>query len=88
MYSNGVAGMLGRPDLASNYGTYMATPTTGGGTVGNFGQVANSGGSFMGGNLTTSVSGNVATGQLSLGLVMALVVGMLLTYWWTHQHQH
>jgi hypothetical protein len=88
MFSSGVAGMLGRPDLASNYGSYMATPTSGGGSVGNFGQVATSGGSFMGANLSTSISGNVATGQLSLGLVMAMVVAMLLTYWWTHQHQH
>jgi hypothetical protein len=88
MFSNGVAGMLGRPDLASNYGTYMATPTTGGGSVGNFGQVATSGGSFLGGNLSTSVSGNVATGQLSLGLVAALIVFMMLAYMWTHGHQH
>jgi hypothetical protein len=86
VFSNGVAGMLGRPDLSSQYGAYMA-PTTSG-PVGNFGQVATSGGSFLGGNLSTSVSGNVATGQLSLGLVAALIVFMMLAYMWTHGHQH
>jgi hypothetical protein len=87
VFNNGIAGMLGRPDLASGYGAYMATPVTTG-SVGNMGQVPSSGGSFMGGNLTTSVSGNVATGQLSLGLVAAMVVFMILAYMWTHGHQH
>lgn len=87
MFNNGIAGMLGRPDLASSYGMYMAAPVTTA-AVGGMGQVPTSGGSFMGGNLSTSISGNVATGQLSLGLVMAMIVAMMLTYWWTHQHQH
>ena len=72
--------MLGRPDLASNYGVYQAAPVAG--------QVPASGVSVMGANLTTSVAGNVATGQLSLGMVAALIVFMFLLYYWTRQHQH
>ena len=87
MFNNGIAGMLGRPDLASSYGTYMAAPVAQG-TTGSMGQVPTSGGAFMGGNLSTSVSGNVAAGQLSLGLVAAMVVGLMLAYMWTHGHQH
>lgn len=87
MFNNGIAGMLGRPDLSSSYGSYMATPTSQG-SIGSMGQVVASGGSVLGGNLSTSISGNVATGQLSLGLVMALIVVMFLAYLWTHGHQH
>ncbi len=80
---NGVAGMLGRPDLMSNYGAMMAAPVTG-----TAGQLPASGGSFMGANLTTSVSGNVATGQLSLGMVATIIIFMMLFYFWTRQNQH
>jgi hypothetical protein len=75
--------MLGRPDLMSNYGVMMAAPVTG-----TAGQVPASGGSFMGANLSTSVSGNVATGQLSLGMVATIIVFMMLFYWWTRSNQH
>lgn len=86
MFNNGIAGMLGRPDLASGYGYYMATPVSQG-SIGSAGQVPISGGSVLGGNLTTSISGNVGTGQLSLGLVAAMIVVMMLAYMWTHGHQ-
>jgi len=80
---NGVAGMLGRPDLMSSYGSMLAAPV-----VGTAGQVPASGGSFMGANLSTSVSGNVATGQLSLGMVATIIIFMMLFYWWTRANQH
>lgn len=83
MGNNGIAGMLGRPDLMSSYGAYMAAPV-----AGTAGQVPASGGSFVGANLSSSVSGNVATGQLSLGMVATIVIFMMLFYWWTRQHQH
>jgi hypothetical protein len=86
MGSNGIAGMLGRPDLASSYGVYQAAPTTG--FIGGMGQVAASGGQMISGNLSTSIGGNVGTGQLSLGMVGALVVLMFLLYWWTKGNQH
>lgn len=88
MGSNGVAGMLGRPDLASSYGAYQAAPAAGSGMIGSMGQVALSGGQMISGNLTSSVGGNVATGQLSLGMVASLVVLMFLVYFWTRSHQH
>ena len=83
---NGIAGMLGRPDLASSYGIYQANPVSG--FVGNMAQVPVSGGQMISGNLTTSVAGNVGTGQLSLGMVAMLVVMMFLLYTWTRGNQH
>jgi hypothetical protein len=83
---NGVAGMLGRPDLASSYGIYQAAPTSG--FVGSMGQVPLSGGQMISGNLSTSIAGNVGTGQLSLGMVGTLVVLMFLLYFWTRGNQH
>jgi hypothetical protein len=88
MFSSGVAGMLGRPDLASGYGYYLAAPTAGSGAIGSMGQVPLSGGSVLSGNLSSSISGGVATGQLSLGLVAMLVIMMFLFYFWTRSHQH
>jgi hypothetical protein len=85
MFNNGIAGMLGRPDLASNYGVYQAAPVAS--AVGQLGQVPISGGQMISGNLTTSVGGNVGTGQLSLGMVASLVVLMFILYMWTHDHQ-
>jgi hypothetical protein len=86
--NNGIAGMLGRPDLASTYGVYAATPTAGSGAIGSMGQTPLSGAQVISGNLTTSVSGGVATGQLSLGMAATLVVVMFLLYFWTRGHQH
>jgi hypothetical protein len=86
--NTGVAAMLGRPDLASNYGMYQAVPTAGSGAVGSMGQVPTSGVAMISGSLSNTVAGNVATGQLSLGMVAALIVAMFLTYLWTRQHQH
>jgi len=85
---NGIAGMLGRPDLASTYGVYQATPAAGSGGIGSMGQTPLSGAQVISGNLTTSVSGGVATGQLSLGMAATLVVVMFLLYFWTRGHQH
>jgi hypothetical protein len=85
MFNNGIAGMLGRPDLASNYGVYQSAPVAS--AVGQLGQVPISGGQMISGNLTTSVGGNVGTGQLSLGMVASLVVLMFILYMWTHDHQ-
>ena len=81
MGNSGIAGMLGRPDLMGSYGTYMAAPVTGAA-----GQVPTSGVSNV--NLSASIGGNVATGQLSLGMVASLIVFMFLLYFWTRQHQH
>jgi len=86
--NNGIAGMLGRPDLASSYGTYQATPVAGSGAVGAMNQTPISGGAMISGNLTSSVGGNVATGQISLGMVAALIVVMFLLYMWTRGQQH
>ena len=86
--NNGIAGMLGRPDLASSYGVYSATPVAGSGAVGAMNQTPVSGGSMISGNLTTSIGGNVATGQMSLGMVASLIVVMFLLYFWTRGHQH
>ena len=86
--NNGIAGMLGRPDLASAYGVWSATPVAGNGAVGSMGQTPISGGAMLSGNLTSSVGGNVATGQISLGMVAALIVVMFLLYMWTRGQQH
>jgi hypothetical protein len=86
--NNGVAAMLGRPDLASTYGVWQATPAAGSGAVGAMNQNPISGATVISGNLTTSVGGNVGTGQMSLGMVGALVVLMFLLYFWTRGHQH
>jgi len=86
--NNGIAGMLGRPDLASSYGVYAAAPAAGNGAVGSMGQTPISGGAMISGNLTSSIGGDVATGQLSLGMVAALIVVMFLLYFWTRGHQH
>jgi len=83
MGNGGIASMLGRPDLMSGYGVYMAAPV-----AGTAGQVPASGGSMISGSLSQSVSGNVATGQLSLGMVATIIIVMMLFYWWTRQHQH
>lgn len=78
----GVAGMLGRPDLASGYGMYMAQPIAGlpagGGSV--------NGSSGISGGV--SVSGNVGTGQASLSLAAALVALTVVLYFATRAHQH
>lgn len=86
MANNSIAGMLGRPDLSSSYGVYQAAPVAG--VVGAMGQVPLSGVQVISGNLTTSIGGNVATGQLSLGMVATIIVFMLLFYFWTRGHQH
>jgi hypothetical protein len=71
--------MLGRPDLASGYGAYMAQPVSSGGAS------VNSGSSVSGG---VSVSGDVSTGQASLSLAAALVVLMAVLYFTTRGQQH
>jgi hypothetical protein len=75
----GVSGMLGRPDLASGYGYYMAQPIAGGGSNMN-GSSGVSGG--------VSVSGNVATGQATLSLAAALVVLYMVIYFTSRGLQH
>ena len=85
---NGIAGMLGRPDLASSYGIYQAAPVSGTGVIGSMAQVPISGAQMISGNLSTSIGGNVGTGQLSLGMVAMLLVFMFLLYAWTRGHQH
>ena len=74
-----IAGMLGRPDLSSGYGYYMAQPVAGGGSSVN-GSSGISGG--------VSISGNVGTGQASLSLAAALVVLLGVLYMTTRGHQH
>jgi hypothetical protein len=79
MYDSGVAGMLGRPDLASGYGEMMAAPVVG--------QRSDS---LMGSGISGSVSlsGDVGTGQASLSLAAALVVLLAVMYFATRSHQH
>lgn len=81
MYDAGVAGMLGRPDLASGYGAYMAAPVA---SMGAGGASVN-GGSGVQGNV--SIAG-VGSGQASLSLAAALVVAMAALYFMTRGHQH
>lgn len=82
MYDAGVAGMLGRPDLASGFGAYMAQPVVGMGSGGN----SVNGGSGITGSV--SVSGGVGTGQASLGLAAALVVLWGILYFTSRGNQH
>jgi len=74
----GIAGMFGRPDLASSYGYYMAQPVVG------------MRGDGMGTGITAGVSvqGNVGTGQASLGLAAAMVVLFMVLYFSTRSLQH
>jgi hypothetical protein len=75
-----IAGILGRPDLSSNYGAYMAAPVAGAGSG-----IVN-GSSGISGNV--SVGGSVATGQASLSLAAAMVVLFGILYFTTRGHQH
>lgn len=78
----GIAGMLGRPDLASGFGLYMAQPIAG---------TPAGGGGLMGGSGisgSVSVGGNVGTGQASLSLAAALVALLGVLYFATRGHQH
>ena len=74
----GIAGMLGRPDLASGYGYYMAQPIAGMGSSMN--------GSGISGGV--SVAGNVGTGQATLSLAAALVVLYMVVYFTSRGLQH
>jgi len=80
----GIAGMLGRPDLASGWGVYQyqAQPIAG---------LPAGGGGMMGGSGLSgavSVSGNVGTGQASLGLAAALLVLYMILYATSRGLQH
>lgn len=77
----GIAGMLGRPDLAAGYGTYAAPIAS----LGAGGSSVNGGSGISGG---VSVSGNVGTGQASLSLAAALVFALGVLYFATRGHQH
>jgi hypothetical protein len=79
MYDSGVAGMLGRPDLASSYGDMMAGPVVGA-------RSDQPMGSGISGSV--SVSGDVGTGQASLSLVAAMIVFLGILYFTTRSHQH
>lgn len=79
MYDAGVAGMLGRPDLASGYGAYMASPVVG------MRSDSVNGSGISGG---VSISGDVATGQASLSLAAAFVVLLAVLYFTSRGHQH
>ena len=78
---SGIAGIIGRPDLVSSYGYYMAQPIAGA-PVG--------GGSVNGTGISggVSISGNVGTGQASLSLAAALVVLYMVFYWTSRNLQH
>ncbi len=78
----GVAGMLGRPDLVSGFGYYMAQPISG---LPAGGASMNGSSGISGG---VSVSGNVGTGQASLSLAAALVTLTIVLYFATRGHQH
>lgn len=80
MFDDGIAGMLGRPDLSSNFGAYMAAPVSGAGAG-----IMN-GASGISGNV--SLGGSVGTGQASLSLAAALVVFLGALYFMTRGHQH
>jgi hypothetical protein len=77
----GIAGILGRPDLASGFGMYQAQPIAG---------TPAGGGGLMGGSGISggvSLSGNVGTGQASLSLAAALVFALGVLYFATRSHQ-
>jgi hypothetical protein len=78
----GVAGIIGRPDLASGFGFYQAQPIAGNPA---------GGGGLMGGSGVSggvSLQGNVGTGQASLSLAAALVALLGVLYFATRSHQH
>lgn len=80
-----VAGMLGRPDLATGWGVYVPAtgqPATSLTPVSGF-----DGGSMISGGIQTSVSGDVATGQATVGLAAALTVLFMVLYFATRSVQ-
>jgi hypothetical protein len=77
-WNSSVAGMLGRPDLASGYGAAMAAPVQGGTAAVNS--------SYLSGGV--SVQGDVATGQASLSLAAAITVLLIVLYFSTRDLQH
>jgi len=80
MFDDGIAGMLGRPDLSSNFGAYMAAPVAGAGAG-----IMNGASGISG---QVSVGGSVGTGQASLSLAAALFVFIGALYFMTRGHQH
>ena len=78
--NNGLAGMLGRPDLGPSYNGVMvssdgtASPVSFGGAAGMF-------------QASGSVSGDVGVGQMSAGLLAAGVISIMLFYVWTRGSQ-
>lgn len=82
-WDGGVAGMLGRPDLATGWGVYVPAtgqPATSLTPVSGF-----DGGSMIQGGV--SVSGDVGTGQATLGLAAAMTVLFMVLYFATRSHQ-
>lgn len=71
-----IAMRMGRPDLISNYGSGL-------GATGN----PNSS-PAMTGAFSMSAGGNAASGQLSLGILGAVILGMVGFYFWTRKYQH
>jgi hypothetical protein len=80
--NNGLANMLGRPELSPSYGAVMvssdgtATPVANGGSAGMFSASA-----------SNTLAGDVSIGQTALGLVAAGIVALSLLYLWTRGAQ-
>lgn len=72
-----IAARMGRPDLMSSYGSGLGTTST-----------PNSSMAMMSGNATIGMGQNVASGQLSLGILGAMVLGIMGFYFWTRKFQH
>lgn len=69
--NGGLAARLGRPDLADNYGTFgYASPVQ----------------PSLGGGMQAQASvGTQASGQMTLGVLGAMVLGLLVFGIWTHK---
>ena len=83
MPSASLAAMVGRPDLSSTYNVMTVTPQ-GYSQGGRMAPAASLGPS---GSFSTSVSGDVALGQTSLGMLAGMILGLALFYVWTRGRQ-
>jgi hypothetical protein len=73
--------MLGRPDLAPGYGAVMVS------SDGTSSPVQQIGGTMFSGNVNSSIGGDVAVGQLSLGMMVAGILVLGAFYLWTRGSQ-
>jgi hypothetical protein len=75
--NSGLSNMLGRPELAPQFGGVVIA------SDGTATPAAMVGGAMFQGGVSNTFSGDVAVGQLSAGLLLMITIGLLLTYAWT-----